>query len=90
MEDHLTSLLFSVGAMLGVVGGVLVFRFGRRLEAEGRKVGFGFFSADAALMWLRPDRLPVTMRPFARQVRLSCLLFLWPGCVLLFLAWLSS
>ncbi len=82
----MTSILFIVGGILGVIGGVLTFRFGRRVEEEGKKVGFDFFSGDAALMWFRPDRLPVTMRPFARQARLAGMLFLWPAFALMCVA----
>ncbi len=85
----MASILLIVGTILGVIGGVLMVRYGRRMEEEGKKVGFDFFSRDAALMWFMPDRLPVTMRPFARQTRLAGMLFLWPAfglmCVAFFL-----
>jgi hypothetical protein len=83
------SILFIVGAILGVIGGILMFRFIRHMEEEGKKIGYDFFSRDYALSWFRPDRLPVTMRPFARQARLAGMLFLWPAfafiCVAFFL-----
>jgi hypothetical protein len=82
----MTSILFIVGAILGVIGGILMFRFGRRMEEEGKKVGFDFFSREAALMWFMPDRLPVTMRPSVRQARLAGMLFLWPAFALLCVA----
>jgi hypothetical protein len=56
------------------------------MEAEGKKVGFDFFSRDYALSWFRPERLPDAMRPFAKQARLAGMLFLWPAFVLMCVA----
>lgn len=80
------SILFIAGAILGVIGGILMFRFGRRMEEEGKKIGYDFLSRDYALMLSRPDRLPVTMRPFARQARLAGMVFLWPAFALMCVA----
>lgn len=82
------AILFIVGAILGVIGGILMFRCLRRMEEEGKKIGYDFFSRDYALLWFRPHRLPVTMRPFARQARLAGMLFLWPAFALMCVAFL--
>ncbi len=78
--------LFIIGSILGVVGGFLVFRSGRRMEHEGRKVGFDFYSREAALMWFFPERIPASLRPFVRQARWAAIVFLWPACALMIVA----
>jgi hypothetical protein len=85
-RDHVITILFIVGSILGVIGSFLMFRSGRRMEEEGKKVGFDFYSRDATLMWFLPDRLPVPMRPFARQARLAAIVFLWPACAIMIVA----
>jgi len=78
--------LLIAAALLGLIGGILMFRFGRRMEVEGKKIGFDFFSRDYALMRFQPHRLPDALHPFARQVRLAGMLFLWPAFVLMCVA----
>jgi hypothetical protein len=77
----MSALFFIVSVALFVIALVQGIRAGRRLEEEGRRVGYDFFTRDYAFALFRQEKMPPSMLPHFKKMQRVGLTLLFPSVV---------
>jgi len=87
----MSALLIITSFALVAIALVQGIRAGRKLEEEGRRLGYDFFTKDYAFALFRTEKMPSSMRPhFQKMCRIGLTLLL-PATVLMLLGfWLEG
>lgn len=87
----MSALFFLSSFVLAIIAIVRLIRASRKLEGEGRRLGYDFFSLDYSLGLFRPEKLPPSLRPHVKKMWRVGLAFLLPAVALMLVGfWLEG